>query len=137
MSMNRYGRRRRHGGTIADLLVAATLLGMLITTLMTLTVQSGRLRQQTRQQQLALDELTNQLQRLLALDEDKRTSSLENLESSEEIKSTLPPFILHAEEIDDEEGKWMQLTLTWQPPRNSPPVSLVGWIDSSKQKEQD
>ncbi len=137
MNKDRYGRHSRHGGTIADLLVAATLLGMLITTLMTLTVQSGRLRQQTRQQQLALDELTNQLQRLLTLDEDKRTSSLEKLESSEEIKSSLPPFTLHAEEFDDKQGKWMQLTLTWHPPRNSPPVSLVGWIDSPKQKEQD
>jgi Tfp pilus assembly protein PilV len=80
--------RDRRGTTVADLLVAATLLAVLVTTMMTITVRSGRMRQQTRQQQLAMDELANQLERLLSLDSEARLFKLDELTLPDHLNAT-------------------------------------------------
>ncbi len=124
--------RYRRGTTVVDLLVAATLLATMITTVMTLTVRGGRLRQQTRQHQLALDELANQLQRLLSLDDDARAASLRELEPSPHLQSSLPGCTLKAETPGDDR---LVLSLNWDRPIDSVPVRLTGWTDAAKGSE--
>ncbi len=123
--------RHRRGTTVADLLVAATLLATMVTTMMTLTVRSGRLRQETRHQQLALDELSNQLERLLSLDAKDRESEMASLNLPEHITAILPGAKLEGKSIEDENGTRIELSLAWDHPIKSPPLSLVGWADAT------
>ena len=123
--------RYRRGTTVADLLVAATLLGAMVTTMMTLTIRSGRLRQETRHQQLALDELSNQLERLLSLDAKDRESEMASLFLPEHIIATLPGAKLDGKSIGDENGTRIELNLSWDHPIQSTPLSLVGWVDAT------
>lgn len=124
--------RHRRGTTVADLLVAATLLAAMTTSVMTITVHSGRLRQQTREQQLALDELSNHLERLLSLDRAELEAALSDLKPSPHLVASLPGCTLSAEMPDRER---LVLSLNWVRPIASQPVHLTGWIDASAQPE--
>ncbi len=123
--------RHRRGTTVADLLVAATLLAAMVTTMMTLTVRSGRLRQETRHQQLALDELSNQLERLLSLDAKDRESEMASLVLPEHILAVLPGGKLDGKSVEDANGTRIELSLSWDQPIQSTPLSLVGWVDTN------
>ncbi len=124
--------RRRRGTTVADLLVAATLLAAMMTTVMTITLRSGRLRQQTRQHQLALDELSNQLERILSLDATARDDAIRDLKPSEHLVNSLPGCTLAAKVEDSER---IVLSLNWDRTINSTPVILTGWLDPTDQQE--
>ena len=63
----------RSGFTLTELLVAATLLIAVLSVAAQLTVRTDRLRQDVRREQIALDELANQLDRILAADRPQRT----------------------------------------------------------------
>jgi len=110
-----------------DLIVAAILTMALIGTLTTCTIRSSRLMMETRHQQLALDELSNQLERLLSLNEKERRKALSELVPSDDVASALPEASLVAETIDDQQGTRILLSLNWNHGVPSTPVRLVGW----------
>lgn len=117
----------RTGAMMPDLIVAAILTMALIGTLTTCTIRSGRLMTQTRHQQLALDELSNQLERLLSLNENDRRKAMSDLMPSDEIASALPEASLAAETMDDQQGTRIVLSLDWNHGVPSTPMRLVGW----------
>ncbi len=121
--------KRRGGFTITELIVAATLLVVLMSVVGSLTVSSGRLWQDSRHYRLAIDELSNQLDRLTALDEDDLEVALVELAPSSQISSVLSNPILTAESISDENGTRLVLQLAWDRLGKKTPVTLVGWVN--------
>lgn len=121
----------RRGTTIAELLVASSLLVTGITLISRGAVQTLRLRQDARHYQLALDEVANQLDPLTAMPTQDRLSALEALQPSEMIQTILPNPKLKAETINDENGERVVIQLEWDRMSTSKPVSLVGWVSNS------
>jgi prepilin-type N-terminal cleavage/methylation domain-containing protein len=119
----------RRGFTLTELLVAATLLVSIFSVVTPLAVRSGRIRQETHRYQIALDELSNQLDRLTAIDEKKLADALDELVPSPQAESELPSPELTAEIIDDADGRRLILRLTWDRPAGAVPLTLVGWLD--------
>lgn len=114
-----------------DLVVAAVLTTTLIGTLTTSTVRSMRLMKDTRDQQLALEELSNQLERLMALDEVTRTEEINALMPSNEVARALEDATLNADLIEDEQGRRLIVSLNWNRGADANPKQLVGWIKPS------
>ncbi|MDZ4849603.1 MAG: hypothetical protein SGI77_09930 [Pirellulaceae bacterium] len=122
----------RSGTTIAELIVACSLLVTGMTLIAGGAVQSHRLRQDTRHYQLALDEVANQLERLVTMTSDERNAAIQNLRPSEWLESILVNPEISAETIDDEDGERVMVNLQWNRRGQAIPISLVGWIPSSK-----
>jgi hypothetical protein len=119
---------RRTAVAMFDLVVAAVLTTTLVGTLTTSAIRSIRLMKDTRDQHLALEELSNQLERLIALEDDDRAKALETLVPSDEVKHTLIDAKLEAEVIEDKQGKRLLVSLNWERGGNATPKRLVGWI---------
>ncbi|QDS86865.1 hypothetical protein EC9_10400 [Rosistilla ulvae] len=119
---------RRGGGSMIELVVSATLLVALIGTFAPMSLSAGRLWQQTRHHQLALDELSNHLDRLLALPEDQRNAEIESLEPSAAAQAALPDARLTAVEVSDGDGVRLTIQIDWQRQTPAQPLSLTGWI---------
>jgi len=121
-------RRDRTGFALAELIVAATLLlaGLAIVTQG--TVQTKRLMQDTRQYNLAIDELSNQLERLTAMASPERAEAISDLQPSEEIRSILVDVSLRAVEIHDDDGNRISMSIEWDRGGPTAPLTLVGWV---------
>ncbi|TWU28055.1 type II secretion system protein [Bythopirellula polymerisocia] len=130
-------RPTRHGSTMTELLVAATLLIGAMAFIGPLSVRSGRLRQDTRHYQSALEEVSNQLERLTTLEGDERTTALAELAPSQAAQSSLPNPQLSAETIDDADGLRIALQIQWDRLGKPKPLSLVAWIKPPEVKEED
>lgn len=122
---------RRTGFTLTELLVAATVLIAVLSVTAQLTVRTGRLRHETRRQQLALNELGNQMDRLTAASEQQRETWLADLKPSDQVDEVLPGAKLTATELRDEHGRRLVLKLSWKRAAPARPVVLTGWIDST------
>ena len=129
----KYQRDKQRGFTLTELVVASSLLVAVMAMVAPLTVRSGRLWQESRHQQLAMDELSNQLERLTALDAEARTAALPQLAPSELVTAALPWATIQAETVRDEHGTRLVLRLNWDgrgnPSRPSSSLTLVGWLD--------
>ena len=119
----------RSGFTLTELLVAATLLIAVLSVAAQLTVRTDRLRQDVRREQIALDELATQLDRLLAADPPQRSELLANLTPGQQIAHVLPGARLVGEEVRDDAGRRLVLELSWKQAAGAKPLTLVGWID--------
>ncbi len=120
---------RRCGFTITELIVAASLLVVVTSVVASLTVRSGRLWQDSRHYRLAIDELSNQLERLTSLDEARLATAIAELSPSQQVRDALPNPVLSAETLADEDGTRLVLHLAWDRLGKSVPVTLVGWVD--------
>ena len=121
--------RCRRGTTLLELLVAATLLVSVMSVVAPLAVRSGRLWQDSRHYQLALDELSNQLERLTSLDAAALEAALAELTPSQPVRDSLPNPVLSAETIDDAESRRLVLRLQWDRVGPAEPLTLVAWLD--------
>src|SRR5690606_36358897 len=101
--------KSRAGLTMVELMVAATLIVSGLTMIGKLTVSSGRMWQQTRQEQVALEELSNQLERLLALPLDQRDEAISQLAPSAFAAERLPGAKVTAGTTDDTAGQRLEL----------------------------
>jgi hypothetical protein len=117
------------GVTVTELVVAAGLLVVVMSVVTSLAVRSGRLQQDSRHYRLAVDELTNQLERLTSLDADSLTDAIGALAPTAYIQTALPNPELTGERISDEHGDRLKLHLVWDRFGKRRPVTLVGWID--------
>ena len=119
----------RRGISMTELVVSATLLFTSLTVVTPLAVRAGRIWQDSRHYRLAMDEVSNQLDRLTLLDEPRLAATLESLEPSPQILSVLPGAVLSAERIRDEDGNRLVLSLQWESAAQAPSVTLVGWVE--------
>jgi len=112
-----------------EILVALTLLGGVLTAATPLVVRHGRLLASYREYQLALEELSNQLDRLTALPAAELPQAVEHLTPSTFAAERLPGVELKAELEPAEFGQRLTLRLTWdEPQRRAAPVCLTTWI---------
>lgn len=122
--------RRRPGFTSTELVVASSLLVAVMAIMAPLAVRTARLWQESRHQQLAMEDLAGELERLTALDPAARTEAMQSISPSESIAVAAPNAEIKAETVRDEEGSRIILTLNWNEsdyPRA--PLRLVGWLD--------
>ena len=122
--------RTRCGFTSTELVVASGLLVTVMSIMAPLAVRTSRLWQDSRRQQLALQELAGEIERLTALDSAARAEAMQSLSPSESLVNAAPNAEISAETVGDEEGTRIVLTLNWNEldyPRA--PIRLVGWLD--------
>lgn len=120
----------RAGFTLIELTVAATLVIAGLTVLGGMTVATGRMWQQTRQERVASEELSNQLERLIALTPAERGAAISDLRPSAFATQTLVDVTLVAKPVSDAEGERIELAIDWDRGTPGKPLSLVGWIDA-------
>ena len=126
-------RKRVRGFTNIEVLVAASLVLAVITTLCAMVPKLSNLWRSSRNPQLATHELANQLEVLTSIPESQLNQALENLEVSSELKNALNHAVLDHKLIDDEHGKRLVLSLQWERVTDSKPIAMVAWLPIKKQ----
>ena len=110
---------RRDGLMQLELLVAAILLITLVGILSTIGFRLTRIAKDSKNYQIALHELANQMEVLQRLAPEDRAASLSDCQIS-------------AEEIADRFGRRLRLQIVWPKTPTLPPVELVGWLDAQE-----
>ena len=126
--------RPRSGISSIEAIVAFTLLSTTLTLSLPLVVHHQRLLESARHYRLALDELSNQLDRLTAPSTANVPSELKRLRPSAFLAKKLPGAVLTGELKSAEFGERLTLRLTWNDlPRSPTTVALAAWILPSAQ----
>ncbi len=112
-----------------DLIVGSVLVVALLSTVTTFSFRNRRVLKDARHQQLALDEVSNQLERLVGLSDEERLLAIANLKLSDPLLNALPQAKLTSELLDDGNGKRIELAIHWNPIEDAVPIRLVGWIE--------
>lgn len=103
----------RTGATLTELVVACSLLGSFVAVVVPATVRIGRAQQSLRQERIALDELTNQLDRISLLPVDQIQDELVTLKASELSASSLLNPKLSGEINESQDGYRIVVKITW------------------------
>jgi hypothetical protein len=112
-----------------EVFVGLTLLTTVLSLSAPLIVRHGRMLIAHRHYRIALDELTNQLDRLTALPADEVAAAVGKLSPSEFASTRLPGVKLQSRLKSADIGQRVILTITWdEPERHKAPVSLAAWI---------
>ena len=122
----------RRGSAITELIVAATLLITGLSLLGTVAFRTGKLWQDTRHYQLAMDELTNQLEWLTSLDVSEIDEQLAELTVSTAVEDDLPFAKLSGRKLSDDNGTRVLLEIEWDRLCSSEPLTLVGWLSPTE-----
>lgn len=124
----------RRAITTVEMIVAFTLLTSTLSVALPLVVRHDRLIAEQRHYRLALDELSNQLERLTALPPQDVTAALEALEPTELVSDRLPSVTLSGRLEAEEIGSRLTLEISWgSRPQSIPALQLVGWIAPESQ----
>ncbi len=125
----------RRGLMMTELIVAATLLITALSLVVTLSFRTGKLWQDSRHYKLAVEELTNQLERLTILDEAELDAALDELAVSEKMQTMLPRPRLSGTKLADENGTRVVLNIQWDRVGKAKPLTLVGWLVPAKEEQ--
>ena len=136
-------RLRRSGIGSVEVIVAFTLLTTVLSVTLPLVVRHGRILKDQRNYRLALDELSNHLDRLTLMPVDEVPDALEQLKPSSLTADKLPGATLVGQLESADVGSRLTLSLSWGgPQRKANPITLVGWVlptppgtDDIKQRE--
>ena len=92
-------------------------------------VRLGRLQQSIRHDRIAMDEMTNQLDRLTQLPLDQLRQEVERLTPSEFAASGLPNPRLSGTLRDSEDGYRLAVDISWDSPgRRAAPLTMATWV---------
>ena len=117
------------GTSALEVIVAFTLLSSVLAFSTPLVVRHGRLLTAQRDYRLALDELSNQLERLSAFPSAELPAAMEQLAPSEFAAARLHGAELKGELGPADIGQRLTLRLSWdEPQRRAAPVTLAAWI---------
>jgi hypothetical protein len=120
---------KRRGTTAFEIIVSFTLLSSVLAFATPLVVRHTRLLAAQRHYRLALDELSNQLERLSALPADELPAAVEQLAASDFVAERLPGAELRGQLEAADIGQRLTLRLTWdEPQRREAPLRLTAWI---------
>jgi hypothetical protein len=120
-------RRCRRATSTLEVIVALTLLLSVLSLSLSLIVRHGRLLIAQRHYRQALDELSNQMDRVTALPADVVPQSIEELSLSQFAAARLSAAKLSAEFKPADIGQRVTLHLTWEEPHEHR-VSMTGWL---------
>ncbi len=123
----------RHGALLLELIICGMLLGVIVSAIIPTLAWLTRERQNGRQQQAALLEVGNLMERLSMLEWDDLTSQrAATFELSEGMRTEFPDAHLTVTvTVDaDAKAKHVLLELQWEfaPGRPAPPVRLAAWV---------
>jgi hypothetical protein len=130
--MNTFDKRRipwRPGLSAVEVFVALTLLAAGLSLSAQLVVRHQRLLVQERHYRLALDELSNQLERLSALPPNELPSAIADLRPSEVVTQHLLGAALEGDLRSADMGQRLTLSITWLArDQTAAPLSLSTWL---------
>lgn len=121
----------RRAVTLFELLVAFSILAVVVSVSSGLLVRSGRLLVSARNQRIAVDELTNQLERLRSLPDAATGAFVAGPEPSAFAAAHLPgvTLTLTADPPGTVPERRVEVAIEWdEPGRRGHPLRLVGWI---------
>ena len=121
---------RRAGFTTTEVVVAASVLVVVIAMIAPMTARVGQLWRDSRQVGLAVEELTNQMEKFEVMSDEQRRSALQQLVVSSEVSKSLPEARLSGRQVIDQEGSRIVLSLEWQRVSPGNPIQLEGWMDA-------
>jgi hypothetical protein len=122
-------RRLRQGISSIEAIVAFTLLSTTLTLSLPLVVHHQRLLESARHYRLALDELSNQLDRLTSIPAADVSSELGRLAPSPFLAKILPGAALTGKLQPADIGQRLTLRITWNDlPRSPTTAALAAWI---------
>lgn len=127
----------RRGITTIEVIVAFTLLSTVLSAAVPLVVRHRQLLADHRSYRLALDELSNQLDRLTMLPEDELQAALEELNPSELTARRLPGAKLSADLEAEDLGQRIAIHISWDGTHQKAPLTLVGWVFPRPQRNSD
>lgn len=125
--MRLFAMKRRAGASSLECVVAFTLLSSALSFAAPLIVKQRRLVNHQREYRLALDEVTNQLERLTALPSGEVEQAVKQLKLSEFAAMRLPEATLRGELKSVDVGQQVTVSLAWEQP-TAAPVTLSAWI---------
>ena len=112
-----------------DLMVSLTLLMAAMSVVAPLVVRHGQVLKSQRHYRLALDELTNQLERLAALTPEQLPDAVEQIAPSPFIAERLAGAKIEGELAPEEAGVRILLHMTWDEiGHRREPVTLAAWV---------
>ena len=130
----------RRAFTLIELVVSASLMIAGLAIFGRLTTATGRTWSQTRQHNVAMEELSSQLDRLIALPTENIDDAIAALNPSDAAADALPSVKLAAKRFADRDGARIEVSIDWDRGRPSQPMRLTGWIadrsDSQPQTEE-
>ena len=116
------------GSSSLEAIISFTLLSGALTFATPLVIKHSRLLKAQRNYRLALDEVSNKIERLSVLPADELSSALSQLKPSELIAAKLPGAELRGELDAADVGRRLTLRLSWQERQDCPmSVSLATW----------
>jgi hypothetical protein len=87
-----------------------------------------RIEKGTQQYQAAVDELANQLERIVMLDPKAREEAIQKIAVSPALENILGSAVFTLQEQNDADGNRITLSIHWDRSGPSEPVSLAAWI---------
>ena len=117
----------RRGVSLIEVLVSFTLLTSAMTLSLPLVVRHGRLLSAQRDYRVALDEVSNQLERITAITPDQVPNALERLTVSPAAAEKLRGATLSGELTPVDIGGRVMLRLTWAG-LHGPTVTMSAWV---------
>lgn len=125
----------RFGFVSIEILVAATLLVALISSLAAMQYRLLLIAKDTKHYQLALHEAANQIIGLQTVPLRKLDEAIELATINEEVSRSLPGGKMQIEKIADTKGTRVVVRLTWERLGASVPVELTGWISTAPSED--
>lgn len=120
--------RRRRGVSLTEALVACSIAVTAITVGGSIQVRGWRMLTDVRQDRLAIDELSNQLQRIRHTPDTELRTALDQLSPSAFIKQNLPEPQLRGRLTEGDHGRQVTVELSWnRPGRRERPLQMSIW----------
>ena len=127
--MNCYLSKNRRGATLIELMVSCSMLTALMAFAVPSAIRIGRVQQSMRHDRIAMDELSNQMDRLSRLPVDEIEQQIDSLAPSAPTAANLPDARLVGSLNAADGGYRLVLDITWRRiGASNVPQSLAGWV---------
>jgi len=125
-------RKKARGLMQIEVVIAALLLGAVITGVVGLNYRLLGVAKDTKHYQLALHEAANQIGWLSAGGLDGLDQRIAQVKLSEDVASALPDGKLDVQRVDDPSGTKVLVKIHWQRPGMPTSVELTGWVSTKE-----
>ena len=130
----------RAGFTMIEAVVSAGLLMVVMSFVVQMTFRIDGVWGDTHHHRIAIQELSNQLDRLTRLSVEEIQTELQQLQPSEAIHETLHEATISGELVKDEFGQRVALQLNWDKRQPGKPMEMSAWLrqpDDTTQEPQE
>jgi len=118
----------RHGTTLVECVVAASILSVAIGTVTTCVFRVSNIWTDTGHHRIAVQEVSNHLEVLTQLPVAEIQAAIDSLTVSDAVGRSLANATLTGELLNDEFGERVRLELRWQSSRPVRPIRMTAWL---------